>query len=512
MLLLLGYYVDMSDKQQPSVQLFSYQDDQPNERPGVLIPRPKQELAEPANFHPFGATPTQNFAPFVGFGFGAVALMMLALMGTVGYGVLSQSNVASLPAVTIIDPYTNERSVLGYGPQPALEQDNFFLETRNAFVDEGATFVELDVAANQLRYFKNGVILISAKIESFGQPGSWWSVPAGLYEVEKLEERPFSNMAQVYLPDTIRFGGNYLIHGTPEYPNETVAPVESGVGGVRLEPKAAAHLYTVVRPGVPVLVHTPPAEPDDFIYEPAVAEVTASQYLVADVENGTIIASSDIDASVPIASIVKLMTALVAAEEIDLDTRVRSSAPSFVESLIPRLADRQSVSMYSLLQLLLVESSNEAAEVIADQLGREEFVTRMNVKANKLGMTNTSFTDPSGVRSDNISSVGDLYTLVRYINEQRSFIFDITDTTRVSTDYVGGEFGELVNFNRIEDIDSFIGGKVGETSAAGQTSVSLHAVSIQGEERKLVVIVLGTDSRSDDVAALLAHVRTTFSE
>ena len=110
-----------------------------------------------------------------------------------------------------------------------------------------------------------------------------------------------------------------------------------------------------------------------------------------------------------------------------------------------------------------------------------------------------------------MSSVSDLYTLVRYINEQRSFIFDITDTTRVSTDYVGGDFGELVNFNRIEDIDSFVGGKVGETNAAGQTSVSLHELQIQGEERVVVVILLGSNERSKDVQALLDHVNKTFS-
>jgi D-alanyl-D-alanine carboxypeptidase len=205
------------------------------------------------------------------------------------------------------------------------------------------------------------------------------------------------------------------------------------------------------------------------------------------------------------------MTAVVASEEIDLDTRVRASAPTFVESLIPRLADRRSVSMYSLLQLLLVESSNEAAEVIAAQLGRDKFISLMNDKAHQLGMNSSTFTDPSGLDSGNVSTVGDLYTLVRYINQQRAFIFDITDNSRVSTDYVGGEFGELVNFNQIEDIDSFVGGKVGETIAAGQTSVSLHELQIQGEKRLVVVIVLGSKERSKDVEALLNHVNKTFS-
>ncbi len=504
--------IHMYDEPDRSFRLLSYDDDQPVESPGALIPRPKQELAVDNNFHPFGIKPAINFAPVVGFGFGAVALLLLAIVGTASYGLVAQSNLASAPAVTIVDPYTEERSVLGYGPQPALEQDSFFIETRDAFIDEGTTFIELDIEASQLRYFKRGVLLISAEIQALGKPGSWWAVPAGLYEVEELEDRPYSNMAQVYLPDSIRFGGNYLIHGVPKYPDNTEAAIDSGVGGVRLTAESAAHLYTVVDEDIPVLVHTPPTKSDSFIYQPIVSGVEAKQYLVADVKNGTIIATNDIDKPAPIASIVKLMTAVVAAEEIDLDTRVSAAAPTFVESLIPRLSDRRSVSMYSLLQLLLVESSNEASEVIAVQLERDNFIALMNEKAQQIGMHNSVFTDPSGLDAGNISTVGDLYTLVRYINEQRSFIFDITDTTRVSTDYEGGEFGKLVNFNQIEDMDSFVGGKVGETNAAGQTSVSLHQLQIQGEERLIVVILLGSDGRSKDVLALLNHVDQTFSD
>ncbi len=501
----------MHDEPDRTFRLVSFHDDQPVEKPGALIPRPRNELAPKTDFHPLGAVKSFNFAPYIGVGFGAVALFLLAIVGTASYGLVAQNNLVATPAVTIVDPYTSGRSGLGYGPQSALERNSFFTETRDAFIDEKATFVEVDVAGSQLRYFKRGVLLFSAEILSVGKSGSWWSVPAGLYEVEQLEDKPFSNLAQVYLPDTVRFDGNYLIHGTPVYPDGTEASVESGVGGIRLSGEDAADLYKLVSDDISVLVHTPPAEADSFIYQPVVEGVIAEHYLVADIENGAIIATNDLDAQAPIASLVKLMTAIIAAEKIDLDTRVRATAPTFVESLIPRLSDRQSVSVYSLLQLLLVESSNEAAEVIAGQLGREEFILLMNEKAKKIGMHSTVFTDPSGLDSGNISTVGDLYRLVRYINEQRSFIFDITDTSRVSTDYIGGEFGELVNFNQIEDVDGFIGGKVGETNVAGQTSVSLHEIRIRGEKRVILVVALGTTERNNDVRVLLNHVDQTFN-
>lgn len=501
----------MYDQDDRSFRLLSYDDDQPLEQPGALIPRPKNTLV-PLDLHPI--TVARSFDPslFVGIGFGTVALFLLALVGTAGYGLFAQNSLVATPIVTVIDPFTNERSTLSYGPQIALTVSNFFIETRDAFIDESATFVEVDVAAKQLRYFKNGVLLQSAEIESVGEPGSWWSVPAGLYQIETLETRPYSNLAQVYLPHAIRFGGNYIIHGQPEYPDGQVTSVEDQVGGIRLSPESAEQLFSSVAPDTTVLVHMAPTERDTFVYEPSAPEVGARYYLIADVENGTILAASDLEVTAPIASVTKLMTAVVAAEQINLDTRVRTTAPTFVESLIPRLADRSSVSMYSLLQLLLVESSNEAAEVIAGQLGREEFIELMNSKARAIGMAHSVFTDPSGLSAGNISSVGDLYTLVRYIYENRSFIFEITDTNRVSNDYVGGEFNGLVNFNKIENIDSFIGGKVGETIAAGQTSVSLHEMKIQGEDRVVMVVLLGSEDRVTDVQSLLSYVENNFSQ
>jgi D-alanyl-D-alanine carboxypeptidase len=204
------------------------------------------------------------------------------------------------------------------------------------------------------------------------------------------------------------------------------------------------------------------------------------------------------------------MTALVTAEKMDLDSRVQVTSPNFVESLIPRLAERTSVSMYSLLQLLLVESSNEAAEVIAAEFGRDEFIKEMNTKATQLGMLHSSFVDPSGLRNENTSSLGDLFTLAQYIHKNRNFIFEITAKNKITTLGDTGEFTDLVNFNEVEELDNFVGGKVGETTAAGQTSVTLHTVSIQGTKRTVVIILLGSEKRDEDVRTLMQYVEDRY--
>jgi len=136
----------------------------------------------------------------------------------------------------------------------------------------------------------------------------------------------------------------------------------------------------------------------------------------------------------------------------------------------------------------------------------------MNAKARQLGMLNTTFADPSGLSSDNVSTVGDLYRLAQHIDQNRSFIFDITRDVNLPSAYVGGDFSGLINFNEVEDVTGFVGGKVGETLAAGQTSISLHELRIDGTTRTVVVIVLGSTDRTADVQTLVSFIENRFGE
>ena len=496
----------MSEQPPAFVRLISHEDDQPNMSQGSLIP----SKHSPHTFTPRGAQATS-----IAFGaralLGAVAVVALVLLGTTGYGLVAKSNLALVPTVTMVDPELQGASPLGFGPHGALAQPTFFTETRDAFIEEGLTFVEVDMTQEQLHYFKHGVLLQSAEIFAVGEEGSWWDTPSGLYKIEKKDEQAFTNIGQVYLPWRLTFQGNYIIHGLPTYPDESEVASDFSYGGIRLSNQSAEILYKNVSIDTPVLVHAAEAqERDTFVYQPKVQDIKTPHYFIADLENDTILAASDLNSPAPIASLGKLMTAVVAADTIDLDGRIRVTSPTFVTSLIPRLSERSSVSVYSLLQLLLVESSNEAAETLAGEIGRAEFIEAMNAKARQLGMTNTIFADPSGLSPDNVSSLGDLFILTKYIYDERSFIFEITANDALPNSQVGGEFDGLVNFNEIEDIDSFVGGKVGETLAAGQTSISLHKIMFQDEERVLVVILLGSDGRTDDIEALLSYVQEKF--
>jgi serine-type D-Ala-D-Ala endopeptidase (penicillin-binding protein 7) len=438
------------------------------------------------------------------------ALVFLAAIGMLGLQTVSSVNTASIPQVAVSDYQTSEVKPLNYGIEVALTQPNFFVETREAFIEAGTTFIEVDLTAMQLRYFEEGVLTLSMKIEAKGEAGSWSQTPAGLYKVEFKKENYFSTIGQVYQPWTLFFQGNFFIHGWPHFADNTPVPDDFSGGGIRLENEEAERLFNLVKVDTPILVHEQPAGEDTFVYEPKIPELKTPHYLIADVQSSTVLASSDLTAVAPIASVTKIMTALVAAEFINLDSSVYVNEPTFVQSLIPRLGNRSKVSMYSLLQLLLVESSNEAAEVIASQLGQEEFVVKMNQKALSLGMVDTHFADPSGLSAENTASLSDLLRLAQYIYTNRSFIFELTANQNLPTAHIGGEFGELLNFNKVEDLDNFIGGKVGETIAAGQTSVTLHQISVKGSERVVAIIILGSEDRNKDVRELLRYAEERF--
>lgn len=493
----------MRDKKDSQVRLLSFKDDQPKELRGSLIPRSVREKQKSSVLKKTAVTTIKIAAP-------VAAVAVMAFVAVSSYGLVAAKQQVATPTVTIIDPSTAKEVTLSYGPQAAFSQETFFNETRNAFIEKEISFIEVDFEAKMVRHFKDGVLTVSAPVLSFGQEGSWWDAPSGLYEVDSNEERDFSSLAQVYFPWAVTFEGNYAIHGVPEYPGGDPVKDDFVGGGVRIANDDAKKIHELTTLGMPVLIYKKTAEKDHFVYAADVAGVSAPHYLIADIDSGNMLAGSDVRAAVPIASITKLMTAVVTSEKLDLDSRIQVSSPNFVESLIPRLQDRSSASVYSLLQILLVESSNEAAEVIAGEYGREKFIEEMNFKAKQIGMLESNFVDPSGLGNGNTSTLVDLFHLAQYIHNNRNFIFEITAKEKVAGVRDTGEFTDLSNFNEVDELNNFVGGKIGETTAAGQTSVSLHTVSIQGSKRTVAIILLGSTGRDQDVRTLMSFVEEQY--
>src|SRR5690606_21569397 len=131
-------------------------------------------------------------------------------------------------------------------------------------------------------------------------------------------------------------------------------------------------------------------------------------------------------------------------------------------------------------------------------------------KADSLGMHTAHFVDPAGFGAENTASAHDLLRLLQYLYNNRSFILRISSGRDVVSAYTPVRFTGLQNFNNTTKEENFIGGKVGETEAAGQTDVSLFEVEVDGEKRVIAMVLLGSDDRNADMEVLKAHVKERY--
>ena len=144
--------------------------------------------------------------------------------------------------------------------------------------------------------------------------------------------------------------------------------------------------------------------------------------LVQDADTGEIVIGKNTDAVVPIASITKLMTAMVILDSgINLEQRVVISDDDYdlVKGTRSRLRPGTVLTRDELLMLALMSSENRAAHSLGRTYpgGTEPFVAAMNAKAKALGMADTHFVDPTGLSYSNVSSARDLARMVAAAHE-----------------------------------------------------------------------------------------------
>ncbi len=389
-----------------------------------------------------------------------------------------------------------------YGPRPELSDPNFFNTVRKKFIEAKSDFIEVDLSQMLLRVYKAGVPAKEFKILSKGRDGSWWETPAGLYKIETKERNHFSSFGSVYQPWSMAFQGNFFIHGWPYYEDGTPVNSQYSGGCVRLATSDAEEVYNLTSIGMPVLVYEKSFQPDEFLYEETKPDIKAASYLAADLNNNFILFEKDKNAILPIASVTKLMTGLIVAEYINLEKEIFVEPRDLVETSRPRLISGAKYSAYDLLFPLLLESSNEAASVLARQLGRNRFVELMNKKAQALGMLKTTFTDASGADAGNQSTAEDLFVLAKYLYNNRSFLLEITSGKLPRSAYGKPSFSDLWNLNLGSEDERFVGGKVGKSEAAGETFLGIFSITISDKNRPIAILLLrGDDRLSDDLQA-----------
>ncbi|MDE2001697.1 MAG: D-alanyl-D-alanine carboxypeptidase [Patescibacteria group bacterium] len=212
----------------------------------------------------------------------------------------------------------------------------------------------------------------------------------------------------------------------------------------------------------------------------------------------------------PLASLSKLMTAVIVLEKMGTNKIVTVDQHAMdTEGLAGDLQLGEQYTSGDLLNAMLSVSSNRAAMALADAYGLPQFVDQMQLKATQLGMTQTTYVEPTGLSPLNKSTILDLEKLVEYIYHTHPEIFAITRQQAVTThELTKGIDNRLININTFAQTRSdFFGGKTGYTDEADGNLVTVF----DHEGRKLLFVVFGTDDRFGQTDALYTWVKNAFS-
>ena len=200
-------------------------------------------------------------------------------------------------------------------------------------------------------------------------------------------------------------------------------------------------------------------------------KVTANSWLVAD-STGTVLQSSNIDEVRPIASISKLMTTMVV-----LDAN---------QSLDEKIG---TYTRHELVQLALVKSDNKAAQELCDHYpnGRSQCIRAMNAKARELGLSNTSFFEPTGLSVFNVSTARELVVLVQAAQKYEEIV-SASKSSQVKIKLKK----KWIIFNNTNPIigkrHNFIVSKTGYINASGGCIVMM----LDTDVGRRIVVVLGS--------------------
>ncbi|HMH88591.1 MAG TPA: D-alanyl-D-alanine endopeptidase [Steroidobacteraceae bacterium] len=230
-------------------------------------------------------------------------------------------------------------------------------------------------------------------------------------------------------------------------------------------------------------------------------KLKSSSVLIVDQRDSTVLYSRNSDVAAPIASITKLMTALVvldAKQSLDEPIQITDADRDFPKSSFSRLTVGTTLSRGDLMHLALMSSENRAAHALGNNYpgGMPAMVAAMNAKAKALGMTNAHFVDPTGLSSQNVASPEDLSKLVIAASKNRTIREYSTDqkhTVRVRK--------HMVEFRNTDNLVAnpawnIIVQKTGYIAEAGKCLVMAAVI----EGRSVVIVLLDSFGKYTRVA------------
>ena len=239
--------------------------------------------------------------------------------------------------------------------------------------------------------------------------------------------------------------------------------------------------------------------------------VHAAGWLVGDLLSGDVYISQNADKRWPLASITKLMSAVVLLRAQGGGQTIVTIPPTAAsetgDTNATGLVGGSRYRASDLLNVMLVASSNDAAVALATHHGFQNFVAEMNAAARDWGLADTYFDEPTGLSVSDESTPRDVF---RFLSKIYGTYPEILQTTRKQSVAIADVDSNLHHVfpstNSFAGRADFIGGKTGFTDDARGNLVSVFSVA----KRPVVVIVLGTEDRFGETEKLFTWVRTNF--
>ena len=258
-------------------------------------------------------------------------------------------------------------------------------------------------------------------------------------------------------------------------------------------------LLTIVFSGLfAILAILPAGAQGPVVLDPAKLKLASANALVVDTTDNRAVYAKSADDVTPIASLTKLMTAVVtleAAQPQDDMLAIDMDDLDFVKGTRSRLRMGTELTRREMLRLALMSSENRAASSLARAYpgGTRAFVAEMNTKARMLGMTHTHYADPTGLSPENVSTATDLAILVAAA-AQYPLIRDFSTT---GSHYVEvGTSGQWLGFNNTNNLVKSAQwdiqlSKTGYIREAGKCLVMLTTIA----SRPFVIVLLDSAGR-----------------
>ena len=243
---------------------------------------------------------------------------------------------------------------------------------------------------------------------------------------------------------------------------------------------------------------TPPCPPiNDALFD---AQANFAKYL----DETTPLIDKNSEKRWPIASITKLMTALVAKETLRPEAQITMSDEAVtIGGSIGNFKGGEVFTAKDLIRAMLVGSSNDAAIALVETLGKDQFINAMQLKASELGMKNTTYTEPTGLSYINQSTIRDLIKLITHIYYADPEILAISREPEIHiTELRSGKSRVIANVDAFAGSWDFIGGKTGYTDEAGKNLIGLF----KNKNQVLITAVLGSKNAFAETARIKQFV------